>query len=90
MVVALKTDISAIVWSAQDTKTTFTWYFAKHASFQSRATHLEKTIKLYRGLSEEANNSFFLNDTKGCELIVPLDVIWNDAVMKNGFSKVEA
>ena len=65
MVVALKADISAILWSAQDTKKIFTWYVAKHASFQSRAVRLGKTTKLYSGLSEEAKNCYFVNGIKG-------------------------
>ena len=86
-VVALKAKISAISWSAQDTKKKFPWYAAEHASFQSKATHLEKTTMSYRGLSAEAKMRHFLGGIKGRELGVFLAVICNDAVMKVNFSK---
>ena len=87
MVVALGAEISAILWSAQDTKKKFPWYVAKYTSFQSRAAHPEKTTKSYRGLSVEAKMRYFLGGIKGRKLDVFLAVIHNDVAMKVDFSK---
>ena len=87
MVAALENEISQLSWSAQDAKKTLPWFVAKHASFHSRASHLEATTTSYRGLSEEAKMRYFLHGIKGRELEVPLAVIKLDVSMKNDFTK---
>ena len=52
---AEKTKVADTKSTSKDTKSTLSWYVSKHASFQSRATHLKATTTLYSDPSEEAN-----------------------------------